>query len=204
MLTADELAQVCDVLIEHENLVPWLYCDSRGFVTVGVGDKVTASTVVTMPFVHRLSGEGASTGEKLAALVRVQDTFRKGFTASAYRACSDLRLSAAFCRRRLEYRVKAEFVPTVLKHCPQAASFPTAAKLCLVDIAYNVGVVGFGRFQHLIAGCNSLHFFAVCDEVHTDKEDEDPKDWRTWGKRNKWRRDMMILAGRDSVTPVLT
>jgi hypothetical protein len=124
MLTADELDQTCDVLIEHEGLSPWLYCDMRGFVAVGVGDKVTPQSVLTMPFMHLADGRPAESEEKSTAFVRVQDFFRKGLTASAYRAVSDLRLDAEFCRRRLAYRVKSELVPAIERHCPQFATFP--------------------------------------------------------------------------------
>jgi GH24 family phage-related lysozyme (muramidase) len=194
MLTADELDQVCDVLIEHEGLIPWLYCDSRGFVTVGVGDKVGAETMLTMPFVHQSNNKPAESDEKITAYARVQDFFHKGLTASAYSAVSDLRLPVDFCRRRLVYRLKSEFLPAVEKQCPQLATFPIYAKLALVDIAYNVGIHGFAAFTELIACCNSRHFAVASECVHTKKEGEDPKRPETWGKRNRWRRESMLLA----------
>lgn len=194
MLTNDELDQVCDVLIEHEGLVPWLYCDTKGYVTVGVGDKVSPQSVLTMPFVHLANNNGATADEKANAYVKVQRFFHKGFTASAYTAVSDLRLPADFCRRRLAYRIKSEFVPAIEKHCPQFASFPLQAKLVLVDIAYNVGVAGFAMFDDLIRACNGGRFIDASNEVHTEKEGEDPRYPNTWGKRNTWRRVTMIEA----------
>lgn len=197
MLTAEELDQVCDVLVEHEGLIPWLYCDSRGFVTVGVGDKVSPKSVLTMPFMHLSDARPALTDEKQTAFIRTQDFFHKGLTASAYRAVSDLRLPADFCRRRLVYRVKSEFVPAVEFCCPQFASFPLQAKLVLVDIAYNTGVAGFAAFRQLIASCNSLQFAQAAEHVHTIKEGEDARDVSTWGKRNTWRRNTMLLAATE-------
>lgn len=194
MLTADEFDQVCDVLIEHEGLIPWLYCDSRGFVTVGVGDKVSPKSVLTMPFVHMANSNAATSNEKMDAFVRVQNFYKKGLTASAYIAVSDLRLDAEFCRRRLLHRVKNEFVPGVAKRCPQFASFPLQAKLVLVDICYNVGVAGFGAFGELIAACNECRFVDAANEVHTAKEGEDSKDPATWGKRNTWRQQALLCA----------
>jgi hypothetical protein len=196
MLTDDELDQTCDVLIEHEGLIPWLYCDTRGFVTVGVGDKVSNTTVATMPFVHLADSRPAEQNEKLDAYAHTLDFFLSGLTAGAYRAVSDLRLPADFCRRRLAYRVKSEFVPAVERNCPQFASFPLGAKLVLVDIAYNVGVAGFADFQFLIDCCNESQFDLAAAHVHTKKDGENPKDWRTWGKRNMWRRSTMLLAAQ--------
>lgn len=197
MLIDEELDQVCDVLIEHEGLIPWLYCDSRGFVTVGVGDKVTDLTVVTMPFVCQADGlTPATTEQKLSAFIRVQDFFQKGLTAGAYRACSDLRLDPEFCRRRLAYRIKSEFVPAIEKQCSQFAIFPLSVKLVLIDIAYNVGVAGFAAFQQLIAACNARHFAEAASQVHTAREGEDPQNPDTWGKRNTWRRITMLQAER--------
>ena len=194
MLTTAEMDQVCDVLIEHEGLIPWLYCDSLGYVTVGVGDKVTERTVTTMPFVRLSNGAAVDSEAKLAAFARVKAFFHAGLTASAYTACSDLRLSADYCRRRLELRVKSEFVPAVEKHCPQFERFPTEAKLALVDIAYNVGAAGFGKFQTLIARCNARHFGAAARAVHTKKQGEDASNVKTWGRRNMWRYTMMLQA----------
>lgn len=196
MLTSDEMDQVCDVLIEHEGLIPWLYCDTRGFVTVGVGDKVNAENVATMPFVHMADNRHAESEEKCTAFARVQDLFMKGLTASAYCVCSDLRLDPEFCRRRLAYRVKSEFVPAIEKQCPQFATFPLQAKLVLVDIAYNVGSAGFGTFEYLHLHCNNRQFASASTEVHTQKDGEDPKRPDTWGKRNRWRMLMMLEAAK--------
>lgn len=194
MLTDDELDTVCDTLIEHEGLIPWLYCDSKGFVTVGVGDKILQSSMLTMPFVHLLDGSAADAEAKQNAYARVLGHFAKGLTAGDYRACSDLRLDPAFCRRRLAYRLHSEFLPAIEKQCPQFAGFPTQAKLVLVDIAYNVGTVGFAAFQQLIVDCNAGHFANAAEQVHTQKDGEDPRNPETWGTRNMWRHDTMRAA----------
>jgi GH24 family phage-related lysozyme (muramidase) len=196
MITDDELAEACEVLIEHEGLVPWLYCDVRGFVTVGVGDKVTSASVLTMPFNHLHDNSHASADEKTSAFVRVQNFFTKGLTASAYRAVTDLRLDVDFCKRRLAHRVTSEFVPAIEKQCQQFASFPSQAKLVLVDIAYNVGTAGFAAFVSLIDDCNSLQFAAASLQVHTAKEGEDARNPETWGARNMWRHDTMLSAAK--------
>jgi hypothetical protein len=199
MLTSDELDTVCDVLVEHEGLVPWLYCDSLGYVTVGVGDKVSERSCLTMPFVHMANSNHATSDEKLAAYARVRAFFQPQppLTASAYTAISDLRLPLDYCRRRLKMRVENEFVPAVAKYCPRFASFPLAAKLVLVDICYNVGTAGFAKFVALIACCNSMRFAAAAECVHTQKQGEDPKDIHTWGKRNTWRCNTMLQAAED-------
>jgi GH24 family phage-related lysozyme (muramidase) len=198
MLTDEELDEACAILIEHEGLVPWLYCDLRGFVTVGVGDKVTPASVLTTPLTHLVDGSPANSEEKASAFIRVQNFFTKGLTAQAYRAVSDLRLDYVFCRRRLACRVKNEFVPAIEKQCPQFAVFPVEAKLVLVDIAYNVGIAGFATFVQLIEDCNSLQFGAAAQQVHTAKEGEDPRNPETWGARNMWRHDTMLSASRVS------
>jgi hypothetical protein len=194
MLTSDELDTVCDVLVEHEGLVTWLYCDSKGYVTVGVGDKVSEAGLLTMPFVHFADNNHATADEKLAAYDRVGRFFHQGLTANAYAVLSDLRLPLDFCRRRLAMRVKDEFVPAVEVHCPQFASFPLAAKLVLVDICYNVGVAGFAKFLTLIGLCNVFQFAKAANRAHTKKTGEDPSDPGTWGKRNTWRRNTLLQA----------
>jgi hypothetical protein len=203
MLNADELEQACDVLVEHEGLIPWLYCDVKGYVTVGVGDKVSSNTVATMPFVRLADGTGVDAAAKVAAFGCVRDFYKSGLTATAYCAVSDLRLPVDFCRRRLVLRLKSEFLPAIERLVVNAASLPTLVKLCLVDIAYNVGVAGFARFEALIADCNSLQFGKAAQHVHTKKVGEDPANWLTWGRRNKWRRLMMFDAWQAAITQEL-
>lgn len=202
LLTTAELDLMLGILVEHEGLVPWMYCDNRGFVTVGVGDKLTSDTAATMPFVD-IGGNAVDGEAKRIAFARVQDAYQSCLTVTAYRACSDLRLPADFCKRRLDLRVKEEFLPAIERRCPNAASFPTGAKLVLVDIAYNVGVAGFGSFHSLIAACNAGQFGKAAENVHTKRCGEDPSDWLTWGRRNRWRRMMMLSAWQSTVTPVL-
>jgi GH24 family phage-related lysozyme (muramidase) len=191
MLTDSELDEMCKVLLQHEGMVPWLYCDSKGFVTVGVGDKVSCDGAATMPFVDG-KGRPVCGEEKRVAWSRV--FFRPHLDAATYALLSDLRLPHDYIVRRLALRVREEFAPAVVKHCPQFAMFPTPAKLALVDIAYNVGAQGFGAFAQLIVYCNKLQFALAAEEVHTQHAGEDAKDIRTWGKRNTWRRNMMLQA----------
>lgn len=194
MLTASEMDAVCDVLLEHEGLIPWMYCDVKGFVTVGIGDKVNASAVTTMPFVHMSDGRAATTEEKCAAWERTRAFFVPGLKASGYRAVSDLELPAEYCRRRMAMRIRSEFAPAVVRQCPKFESFPLPAKLVLIDICYNVGVGGFAKFRNLIKRCNALDFARAADKVHTKRVGEKLNDVSTWGKRNTWRRNTMLQA----------
>jgi GH24 family phage-related lysozyme (muramidase) len=193
VLTGADFDLILDVLIAHEGCVPWMYCDSRGFVTIGIGDKLTSDMAAVMPFVDG-SGSPVDGEAKRIAFARVQDAWQPGWRAGAYEALTDLRLPVDYCRRRVVLRLKDEFIPAIERRCHEAASFPTAAKLALVDIAYNVGVAGFGAFHKLIDACNARNWEEAAKHVHTRKAGEDPDDWHTWGRRNSWRRRMMLAA----------
>jgi len=199
MLNDGWLSAMCDVLIKHEGLIPWMYCDVNGYVTVGVGDLIRSpDCAAVLPFQHGDGGRHSTDSERREAYIAVRHFYVSTRAALSYRNVSDLRLDVDFCKVRLQARLTGEFIPGVVACCPDFRSFPIGAQQVLVDICYNVGIAGFAHFGRLIAACNAHNFAAAADHCHTRKDGENAADPRTWGKRNTWRRHRLIesqLAG---------
>jgi GH24 family phage-related lysozyme (muramidase) len=180
------VADYFDDLDAHEDCVPWMYCDSRGFVTVGIGNLVSSpSAAASLPFRHK-DGNAALPGERETAWAQVNDAFKPNQSAAAYQDCSDLRLSRDFMRGLVASRLVGEFVPGITRICPAFDSMPLPARRALVDMAYNLGVHGLGMFPHMLAAVNAGDWEMAAGQCHRSTCRD---------TRNAWTAQMFIDAG---------
>ena len=167
-----------DDLAAHEGRATWLYCDSRGFVTVGIGNLVASSQAcAALPFVHLVDGSPATDGEKTAAWACVSDAFDKTKNAAAYQSLTSIRLSQDFVRSLVGQRLSSEFIPGIVRLCPQFETFPLPARRALVDMAYNLGVHGLGMFPHMLAACNAGDWGMAANQCHRSTCRDSRNDW---------------------------
>ena len=181
-----------DDLQAHEGCTTWLYCDVRGFVTVGIGNLVSSpDACAALPFRH-MDGSAASRDEKLGAYVRVQDSFDKAHSAEFYRGLCDLRLTTEFVRDLVASRLANDFLPGIVRLCSGFAGFPQPARRALVDMAYNLGVHGLGMFPHMLAACNAGDWEMAAGQCHRSSCRD---------SRNAWTAQCFIDAAVSTPTP---
>jgi hypothetical protein len=155
-------------LIDNERCVSKLYCDSRGWPTIGVGFLVkTAADAVALPLKHDADESLATDAEKERAFVTVMDAFRPNYRESYYTKMTDLHLTRDDITQILENRLEHEFVPGLRKLFPAFDSYPEAARTALVDIAWNRGV----------GGLHKLNGGKLCVAV-LNVDSMDNKEWR--------------------------
>jgi GH24 family phage-related lysozyme (muramidase) len=189
----DMMRTYFDDLVMHEGCLQYLYCDNRGFVTTGIGHLVKGpEAAVKLPFFHKASGDIAQPEEKRAAFIRAQDAFRKNKAATAYADCSDLRLSATTVQELCTTRLENEFIPAIKRECPDFDNYPPSAKRALVDIAYNVGTVGFTKFSHMLEYANTGKWDGCAISCHRKREPGESE------KRNNWAEDMFRQAEKEA------
>lgn len=175
-------------LIQWEGCVPWLYCDVRGYVTIGIGNLVkTANDAAKLPLVHANSLVEATGMEKFQAWIKVSNSYNHIRPAGAkfYASCSDLRLTQEEITKLVARRLERDFLPGIKLVCPNFHTFPEAVQKALVDIAYNCGVGGFHDFRNLIQACNSGDFKRASRACHRKTSRE---------SRNNWTRDLLLSA----------
>lgn len=144
---------VVDTLLEHEGMVPWLYCDSRGFVTVGIGNLVQSpDTAACMPLVHK-DGAPASPAQKRLAWATVQAAWKGDRTYRHYKELTDLRVTREYAQELALVRLREEFFPALRRIFPDFGEWPESAALAVTDMIYSLGVRGFMKFEKLIAAC---------------------------------------------------
>jgi hypothetical protein len=148
IVTSDDyLGQSCAQIEVFEARVPYMYLDSAGNVTVGVGLMLsTLEAALALPFM--LNGQRAQQSDVAYSWNRLQG-MRAGFRASAYNWDDAVTLLDADIDAQLRTFVEHldRSLPSVYMTYP---SWPTPAKLAILDMAYNLGIPGLAHgYPHM-------------------------------------------------------
>jgi GH24 family phage-related lysozyme (muramidase) len=140
-------------LKEFEGCVPWMYRDTVGKVTVGVGLMLPdAKAAQALPFVL---GTRAATSEEIAAEYTRVDTLPLGRASAFYKSPTALELTQQTIDTKLT-SVLEGFEADLRTQLPHYDALPDTVKMALLDMIYNLGPAGlFKGFPHLIAAVDS-------------------------------------------------
>lgn len=172
-------------LARWEGFTTWLYLDTRGLVTVGIGNMLpTLEACRALPWrtIDRPSSQ-AEVDEAWSA-IRAQQPAK---AASSYAGVTKVRLESIEVVRLAERRLEREFLPGLRRLWPAWDSFPAPAQKALVDMAWNLGVRGLGKFSNLRAAVKAQGWAAAarsCTRATSRPE------------RNDWTRAQFAAAAR--------
>lgn len=180
---ANYLEQSLAKLKEFEGCVPWMYRDTVGKVTVGVGLMLPdAEAAQSLPFV---AGTRPATPEEIAAEFSRVDAMAAGHASSFYKAPVSLELTQQSIDAKLG-AVLQGFDADLRTRIPHYDSLPDGVKIALLDMIYNLGPVGlFKGFPHLMAAVETgawSHAAACCM-----RRGPSPA-------RNEWTREQFLSA----------
>jgi GH24 family phage-related lysozyme (muramidase) len=161
MIPSDLLTVQRD-LIQHEACVSHMYLDSKGNVTVGIGEMVpSVEAAVGIPFIIAdPNGATPATPAQIASdFVRVQSMGQNSsapyFAASHYIGAGTVVLPMSICQGRVIKRLNEEFIPGVVRLLPDFESYPLDAKRALLDMIWSLGAGGLAKFHHLLTACKA-------------------------------------------------
>jgi GH24 family phage-related lysozyme (muramidase) len=176
-------------LLHWEGDIKYLYVDTRGYVTTGIGQLVKdAAEARQLPFIDTRTGAPATSQQIDQAFAAIQK-LPKGHSDSWYATATHLRLPEETVRALAQSRLTSEFLPGLRRELPHFDSYPPSAQRALIDMAYNLGVGGVGRFQSLRAACEAGDWAQAAAECHR----------RTCrAERNDWTRDLFLQAGAEA------
>lgn len=128
---------------EFEGNIPWLYLDTVGDVTIGIGHMIpSADKISAVPMVGA-NGAVASDSEKRAAFDAVKAAQSKvGQAAGAYEGLSPLRLGPGGDKALFQGNFDTLFAEAQKLFRNVAGGFeawPKAVQLATFDMAYNLG-----------------------------------------------------------------
>lgn len=194
LITADDYLPIAR---RFEGDIPWLYLDTVGKVTIGIGHMIPdAEEVCAVPLGR--DGVAASDGDKRAAFGTVAAATARAFRgANAFRDLSDLRItpeqSADLFRAKFA-ELFAEAQRLFWDVGGGFAAWPKRVQLATVDMAYNLGPQGlyssFPRFRKLgLARGDYLTCAEECRRIGPAPS------------RNTWTRDQFEAAAQEARRP---
>lgn len=173
-----------------EGTVPWMYLDTKGFVTVGVGELLaSAAKAETLAFVDP-DGESSAQDAILDEFNRVSGLV-PAKVAAFYRSPTSPVLPHAAIDTLLMNHLNF-FDAQLAARFPNYADFPDPAKLGLLDMIYNLGQVGlFQHFPHFMAVVDKQDWLGAAANCHRVGPSQ---------ARNDWTRQQ-FLAAAAAATP---
>ena len=175
------LEQSIRKLEQFEGSIPWMYRDTAGKVTVGVGLMLPDAAAATrLPF--ELNAQPATSAEIAAEFTRV-DALPMGRPALFYRGPSQPELPQSAIDSLL-LTVLTGFEGELKSHLPTYDAFPDSVKLALLDMVYNLGPAGlfngYPRLLKAVSAGNWAQAAAQCERVGPG------------AARNQWTRQMFL------------
>jgi GH24 family phage-related lysozyme (muramidase) len=172
-----------------EGSIPWMYLDTRGNVTVGVGLMLeNATDAAKLPF---MAGSRPATEAEISAEFARVHAMPMGRPAEFYRREGELELEKAEIDALLK-AVLTGFESELRRHLNGYDAFPESVKMALLDMAYNLGPLG------LIKGYPTL--IAAVEAGNWSKAAANCFRHGPGAVRNQWTRKMFLNNVIDTVS----
>jgi GH24 family phage-related lysozyme (muramidase) len=180
---ANYLEQSLAKLKEFEGCVPWMYRDTVGKITVGVGLMLPdAKAAEALPF---FAGTRTATPEEIAAEFSRVDAMAMGHASSFYRIAISLELTEQTIDAKLNVVLRG-FEDDLRTQFPHYDVMPDGVKMALLDMIYNLGPVGLFRgFPHLMAAVETGAWAQAA--AHCMRRGPS-------AERNSWTREQFLEA----------
>lgn len=155
-----------------EGVVPFMYLDIKGLVTVGVGNLVDPVNYATsLPFQWKVKAGVPKSGQKASAAEISEEWNRlkadKTLAQKGHRACkaiTNLELTDAAINNLIATRLESN--EKILKKYAAFQNFdkwPADAQLALHSMSWAMGAGGPAKFATLCTACKKLDFATAAD-----------------------------------------
>ncbi len=146
--------------LDRESFSPTMYLDTKGFVTVGIGNKIPSIDDATkLAFVSPFdNGDMSKWKSSVQADYRRVSTMAPGKLAHTYALPSSPQLSMAYAEGLCRQRLQGEFLPGLRALSLDVDAFPLPAVRALVAMAYCLGLGGLAKFTIMLSRCRRLDF----------------------------------------------
>lgn len=169
-------------LVRGEAIEDFLYVDSKGLVTTGIGNYLpTAASARALPW-KQSDGSDAPPDEVTYNWQLVSGK-PKGYRAAWYAQFTTIRLTQDDIQALAETRLETEFLPGIKRLLPDFDDLPSGARRVVVDICYNAGVGGLHGFPSMLKAIEAGDWVTAASESH-----------RAGGTdtRNRWAHDLLL------------
>ncbi len=169
-------------LKEFEGSIPYMYLDTGGNVTVGVGNLLaSAADAQQLGFVTRANPRATAESATAAQIQTDFDSVNQqapGKVASFYRQFTKLDLPDAIITSLLNSRL-TDFEARLVAAFPDFNSYPDEVCAALVDMGYNLGVAGLtSKFPTFCKAVKNRDWAAAARQCHrAPPVNSDRNDW---------------------------
>ena len=176
-MTQDPVDGLMQVLPRFEGNIPFMYQDTAGLVTVGIGHMIpNLHWAQQIPFVARSDGSPASQ-DQIAADFQTVAAAPKGQAMPVYQRSTSLNLPESWAVADAAERLRNEYLPALKALYPEYASYPESAQQALLDMIYNLGAGGLAKFLRLKAAVRAGHWQAAAQACHRAGIQQARNDW---------------------------
>jgi GH24 family phage-related lysozyme (muramidase) len=160
-----------------EGVVPWMYLDTKGFVTVAVGELLaTPASALALAFVD-VNNQPSNPAAIQAEYSRVSALPPGKYPAAFYRS----RLSPTLPHSAVDALLSRHlnfFDANLNQRFPGYSDFPDAAKLGLLDMIYNLGVTGlFNGYPTLMGYVQNQNWAGAATQCLRNGPSPQRNDW---------------------------
>ncbi|WP_368607478.1 hypothetical protein [Pseudomonas fulva] len=181
--TTREIDSIQKTLRTYEKEKDFFYLDSQGHVTTGVGfmlpNEDAAASLSLLDF-----DDNPATEMQKRQEWRTIHALPTGYVADWYEDYTELYMSSAAINEKLNAEIIAVY-PQALGFFEDFGSYPSAARVALQDIIYNVGEGNFRQFVLLQAAVRRRDWATAAAESHRTGIEE---------ARNNKVRDLFLSA----------
>jgi GH24 family phage-related lysozyme (muramidase) len=178
-----------------EGNVPFMYRDTEGWVTVGVGQMIPDVNAAKRYRFLKPLGDLATAEEIEQDYKRVY-AMPAGMPAEKYRTQTGLVLSEDYIESLLETKLK-ECDMALRRHYLRYDTYPEPVKLALLDMIYNLGAPKlFGQFAAFEKAVNAQDWKTAGLESHR-------KHKGSTDNRNAWTRHQFLISEAKKPVPEL-
>lgn len=189
-------------IIAWEGVVPYMYLDTKGYVTVGAGnllqridpasegDKLAAKT---HPFQNMDAGRAASATEITEAYNKVK-TLAAGLPATEYALRPKIALTDVYIKQLAQERYEKEFLASAKRGFPDFESYPRAARRGILDVMYNAGASVPTTWTKLATAVKARNWTVASTECRTKPQNKEDT-------RNEWRKALFLYAAKVDKRP---
>lgn len=170
-----DYARALEIISPSEGNIPWCYLDTKGYVTVGVGNALfTVDDAVKLPFMERGTDSPAS-GDEIAKDWEAVKNSKKGQRATYYKALTKCDMSQDDILKLFESRVD-EFSAQLSRYFPEFETWPDGPQLATLDWVFNCGVGALTSTVHLKAALHAQDWKGAAAACHRAESSDHRND----------------------------
>lgn len=179
-------------IVAWENIVPYMYRDSEGNVTVGAGNllKYIEPKKEKDPLAARLLPFQNMDEARVATAAEVTEAFNKVMSLppnlkyTAYGMRPKIALTDADIKALAKGRYEGEFLKAIKNGLPDYETYPRAARRGIFDVAYNVGIsVPLGsntKWKAFLLAVKARKWEEAAKECNKNKPDRGDEQRTVW------------------------